>query len=312
MDFALSPEQQAIVEAVDALLARHAGPARAVELAAKQGFDADLESALAEAGFVALALAEEAGALEAALLVERVAHAAGWVAVGAGALVAPLVAGRLLPGPVALVQTGEAGPVRYATAARTLLVADGEEARVVSLEPGDVTPVVTNFGYPFGRVGEAARGNGRGESLGAGSGPRLLAWWRVALAAEALGSMDAALRFTVAYLKERQQFGRPIGSFQAVQHRLADCAVQVEGTRWLVYECAAKGAAPEAAATAAGYAMQAAGQVHRETQQLSGAIGYTLEHDLHVWSMRLLALRLELGGESDHWRALAAGRWGAA
>jgi len=310
MDFALTPEQQAIVEAVDALLARHAGPARAVELAAKQAWDAELDAALAEAGFDELALGEETGALEAALLVERVAHAAGWVGAGAGALVAPLLAGQLLPGPVALARADESGPVRFAQAAHTLLVADGDEARVVALEPGDVTPVRTNFGYPLGRIGEAARR--RGESLGKGSGPRLLAWWRVALAAEALGSMDAALRFTVAYLSERKQFGRPIGSFQAVQHRLADCAVQVEGTRWLVYESAAHGAEPEAAATAAGYAMQAAALVHRETQQLSGAIGYTLEHDLHVWSMRLPALRLELGGERAHWRALATGRWGAA
>jgi alkylation response protein AidB-like acyl-CoA dehydrogenase len=123
--------------------------------------------------------------------------------------------------------------------------------------------------------------------------------------------MDAALRFTVGYVTQREQFGRPIGSFQAVQHRLAECAIEVEGARWLAYEAAAAGAPAEAAACAAAYALAAAGRVHRETHQLSGAIGYTTEHELHVWSMRLQALRLELGGPGAQLRALARERWGA-
>lgn len=309
MDFELSEDQRAVVEAVDALLARHAGPARANELAGKGAYDAALDAALAAAGFADIALGEETGPLEAVLALERVARAAGAVAFAATALVAPLVAGRALPGPVALAEAHERGPVRFAPAARTLLVLDGDVARVGALAAEDVAPVRSNFGYPVGRVSEAARA--RGEPLGPGSGERLAAWWRVALAAEALGAMDAALRFTVGYLAERRQFGRPIGSFQAVQHRLAECAVEVEGARWLAYEAAAQGAPAEAAACAAGFALAAAGRVHRETHQLSGAIGYTTEHDLHVWSMRLLALRLELGGAGAQLRALARARWGA-
>jgi alkylation response protein AidB-like acyl-CoA dehydrogenase len=121
--------------------------------------------------------------------------------------------------------------------------------------------------------------------------------------------MRAALDYTVDYLKQRRQFGRAIGSFQAVQHRLAGCAIAVEGSRWLAYEAAYKGAPAELAATAAAYAMQAAGRVFAETHQLSGAIGFTREHDLHVWSMRLQALRLELGGVGGHRRAVATARW---
>jgi alkylation response protein AidB-like acyl-CoA dehydrogenase len=309
LDFELSDDQRGVIEAVDALLARHAGAARAIELAGKGAYDTALDAALAEAGFAEIALGEETGALEAALVVERVARAAGSVAFAAQALVAPLVAGRALPGPIALARAGDDGPIRFAPAARTLLVWDGDVARASTLAAGDVTPVRSNFGYPVGRVSEAARA--RGASLGAGSGERLLAWWRVALAAEALGAMDAALRFTVAYVSQRVQFGRPIGSFQAVQHRLADCAVQIEGARWLAYEAAAQGAPAEAAACAAGFALAAAGRVQRETHQLSGAIGYTTEHDLHVWSMRLLALRFELGGAGEQLRALARERWGA-
>jgi len=309
MDFSLSDDQRAVLDAVDALLARFAGATRAAELAAKGAYDDALDAALAEAGFGEIALGEETGALEAVLVTERVVKAAGGVAFAASGLVAPLVTGRALAGPVALASQDDAGPIRFASAARTLLVLEGDLARISPLAPGDVTPVRSNFGYPVGRVGEGARR--RGESLGPGSGERLLAWWRVALAAEALGAMDGALRFTVGYVTQREQFGRPIGSFQAVQHRLAECAVLVEGARWLVYEAAAQGAPAEAAACAAGFALTAAGRVHRETHQLSGAIGYTTEHDLHVWSMRLQALRLELGGPGAQLRALARERWSA-
>ena len=295
------------MDGVDALLERHAGAARAAELAAAGSYDHALDAALSEAGFDQVLT--EIGPLEAALVVERVAFAAGSCAIAGSALIAPAVAGRPLAGPVAITQATEGGPVRYAAAARSLLVADGGLARVVSLEPGDATSVRSNFGYPMARLGAAARG--RGESLGPGSGERLAAWWRVARAAECLGAMDAALGFTVRYLSEREQFGRPIGSFQAVQHRLADCAVRVQATRWLVYETAAKGAPEEEAAACVAYATLAAGHVHRETHQLSGAIGYTTEHDLHVWSMRLQALRLEQGGAGAQLRALAGSRWGA-
>ena len=124
--------------------------------------------------------------------------------------------------------------------------------------------------------------------------------------------MAACLAVTVAYLSERRQFGRTIGSFQAVQHRLANCAIQIEASRWLAREAAFHGAPREATATAAAYALAAAGDVFSETHQLSGAIGFTREHDLHVFSMRLQALRIELGGLGGHRRALAAARWGAA
>ena len=73
-----------------------------------------------------------------------------------------------------------------------------------------------------------------------------------------------------------------------------------------------RGADAESAAAAAAFASAAAARVFTETHQLSGAIGYTLEHDLHVFSMRLQALRLELGGVGAHRRALASARWVAA
>ncbi len=305
MDFELNDDQRAILEAVGALLERHAGAERAIELDSKSEYDHALDDALGEAGFLQLALGEDTGSLEAALVVEAVAKSGGVVAIGANALVAACTAGRTLPGPVALAVEGSAAPVRYGAHARTLLALDEDEVRLITLEPGDAEPVRSSFGYPMGRVRI-----GPGESLGRGSAERMRSWWRVALAAEAVGTMDAALAVTVDYVKQRRQFGRAIGSFQAVQHRLAECAVLVEGSRWLVREAAWLGAPPEASTAAAAHATAAGNRIFTETHQLSGAIGYTREHDLHVWSMRLQALRLELGSTAGHRRALAEARWG--
>jgi alkylation response protein AidB-like acyl-CoA dehydrogenase len=82
-----------------------------------------------------------------------------------------------------------------------------------------------------------------------------------------------------------------------------------EGTRWLVYEAAWHAAPAEAAASAAAHAAAAAQLVFAETHQLTGAMGFTREHDLHVFSMRLQALRLEAGGVAGHRAAAAAARW---
>jgi alkylation response protein AidB-like acyl-CoA dehydrogenase len=309
VDFRLSEEQRAIGEAVAALLAKHAGWERAAALAARGAYDFALEEALAGAGFLDVALAEGTGPLEAALVVEAVARGAGAVAAGAAALAVPLALARSLPAPVALADAAHPGAVRFAAHARSLVLLRGEGARALVLEPGDVPPVASHFGYPLGDL--AALREERGEDLPPGSAARLRDAWRVALAVETSGTLAGALGATVEYLKQRRQFGRPIASFQAVQHRLAACFVQVEGARWLGFEAAARGAPAEAAALAAAHAAFAAKRVFAETHQLSGAIGYTREHPLHVYSMRLQALRLELGGAASHARAAARARWDA-
>jgi alkylation response protein AidB-like acyl-CoA dehydrogenase len=309
VDFEWNDDQRAILAAVDSLCAQHAGPARAIQLDAKADWDDLLDKALAEAGFAEVALgAPETGTLEAALVVAEVARHAGTLPIGAQVLVAPILTGRVVPGPVALVSLAHPGPVRFGAHARTALVDCGDEARLVSLGPRDGAAVRSNFMLPVGTLALDARA---GESLGKGSGEVLRSWWRVALAAELYGTMSAALEITVAYVKRRRQFGRAIGSFQALQHRLAMCTVLVEGARWLTFEAASKDVPGESAATAAAYAAEAANQLFRETHQLTGAMGFTREHDLHVFSMRLQALRLELGGASAHRRAITAQRWTA-
>jgi alkylation response protein AidB-like acyl-CoA dehydrogenase len=307
LDFDLNDDQQAILEAVDSLLDQYAGPARAIELQPKAEYDHVLHAALIDAGFADVARDESTGGLEAALIVEATSRAGGVVAIGAQALVAPAASTEPMPGPIALTTTEHHGPVRYAAHARTLLVLDGDDLRRVDLAAGECAPVPSNFGYPMGRV--PAELASRGDALGADAAERVRQAWRLALASEAVGCMDAALHQTVDYLKERRQFGRAIGSFQAVQQRLAQCAIQLEASRWLSREAAHKSGDGEAAATAAAFTLAAADQIFAETHQLSGAIGFTREHDLHVWSMRLHALRLELGGVAAHRRAIVAERW---
>lgn len=310
MNFELDDDQREILSAVNALLERHAGPARATELAHKDEYDHRLDTALAEAGFdEAIDPLNLEGALETTLIIEAVARAAGVTSFPAHALVARAVAGRALPGPVALGSGDLETPIRFGAHAHSLLFLAGGEARLARLEVGDAEPIASNFGYPFGRVSPQAIS--RSESVGPQSGERLRNWWRIAVAAEAVGTMSGALDQTVAYLKDRKQFGVAIASFQAVQHRLADCAVRVEGSRLLVYEAAYHHAPEEASACAAAYALESARQLFRETHQLSGAIGFTREHSLHAWSMRLHALGTELSGVSGHRRALATARWGS-
>jgi alkylation response protein AidB-like acyl-CoA dehydrogenase len=308
MDFDLDGEQQAILHAIEGLLARHASPARSIALLDKGGYDHALEAALADAGFYELGTDPgRTGLLEAMILVEAVSRA-GAVVHTAAAIVAGALAGRVLAAPVALVCADDPAPVRFAQHARTLIVDAGESARCVPVEPGYAESVPTSFMVPLGRL---PRPLPAGDSLGAGSGERLRALWRLALCAQALGAMRGAFDRTLDYVKRRRQFGRPIGSFQALQHRLSECFILIEGGRWLTYESASRGAPPEASAVAAVHVLTAADRVFREMHQFSGAMGFTEDHQLHLWTMPLQALRLELGGPAAHARAAAQARWNA-
>jgi alkylation response protein AidB-like acyl-CoA dehydrogenase len=135
--------------------------------------------------------------------------------------------------------------------------------------------------------------------------------WRIALAAEVAGAIDGALRFTIDYVSQRQQFGRPIGAFQAVQHRLAEVAVACEATRWLAFRAASSGSV-EDALIACGYAQDMARVATRDLHQFNGAIGLTLEHPLHLWTYRARALLSELGGAGAQDLELADKLWEAA
>ncbi len=127
----------------------------------------------------------------------------------------------------------------------------------------------------------------------------------IALTAEQAGAAAAALALTVAYTKVRVQFGRPIGSFQALQHRMAEMHVLVQSARSLSYaaaEAAERGAADTAlrAAAAKAYCSEALQQVSAEMIQLHGAIGMTWEHVAHRYFKRAHGAAMLFGAPADH------------
>jgi alkylation response protein AidB-like acyl-CoA dehydrogenase len=113
----------------------------------------------------------------------------------------------------------------------------------------------------------------------------------VALAAESTGVAQRAMEMAVAYAKDRQQFGRPIGAYQAVSHRCAQMLLETENARSAVYGAAwAADAEPEslpvAASMAKAYASDAGWRVPDASIQVHGGIGFTWEHDLHLFLKR--------------------------
>ncbi|RSS38880.1 acyl-CoA dehydrogenase, partial [Streptomyces sp. WAC07061] len=112
------------------------------------------------------------------------------------------------------------------------------------------------------------------------------------LAAEAVGAADRALARTVEYVCQREQFGRAVGSFQAVKHRLADLYVQVQAARSAAYYAAWD---PDQGGLALAQALEALRTTAGEAIQLHGGIGFTWEHDAHLYFKRAAADELLFG-----------------
>ncbi|WP_405948625.1 acyl-CoA/acyl-ACP dehydrogenase [Streptomyces prunicolor] len=126
------------------------------------------------------------------------------------------------------------------------------------------------------------------------------------LAAEAVGAADRALERTVQYVKQREQFGRAIGSFQAVKHRLADVYVQVQAAKSAAYYAAwAIGNGERVGGLALAQALEALRTAAGEGIQLHGGIGFTWEHDAHLYFKRAAGDEL-LFGPVHRLRAYAA------
>lgn len=129
----------------------------------------------------------------------------------------------------------------------------------------------------------------------------------IALAREQVGGTQACLDMTVDYAKARHQFGRPIGSFQAVKHQLADLAMNLESSRSVAHwacRCAANEAADTSLAAALAGAVCADTYVSASatTIQLHGGIGFTWEHDAHLYFKRAKTSQLLLGTPDEHRR----------
>lgn len=151
--------------------------------------------------------------------------------------------------------------------------------------------------------------DGSPAKLLAADGERVLSRVRdlacTALAAEQTGAATRALADTIQYAKDRVQFGRPIGSFQAVKHRIADLHVQLEAARSLALAAAHSNAAPHLAAAAKAACSQAYTHIAGEMIQLHGGIGITWEHAAHRHLKRAHAGRHLFGTPSAHRQRLA-------
>jgi len=142
---------------------------------------------------------------------------------------------------------------------------------------------------------------------GAGAAPlrRALDLGAIALAAESVGGAQRCLDLSVAYAKQREQFGRPIGSFQAIKHKCADMMVKVETARSAAYyaACAAAEDAPDlpiAASLAKSYCSEAYYHCAAEMIQIFGGVGFTWEYDPHLYFKRARASESLLGTPAWH------------
>lgn len=322
MRFAFTQDQQDLAAAVGQVLTQH-GPPAVVRAAWERGTPPQAAwDRLAATGLLGAMVPEADGGLG-LLPVDLVLC---WEAAGRSALPAPLaetvvgvpllalagrgdVAAEVIDGSRVLsVVLDGSGLVPYVPGSGLALVGSVDGVRLVVDPAGAAEPVVAvDRARPLARLGPSA-----GTPLDVDPARLAELWDRgvVACAAQQLGLAAAMLDLTVAYVRVRRQFGVPVGSFQAVKHRLADAALAVAKARPVVYAAAwALGADPAAAArqvpAAKLLATQAARTVTAAALQGHGAIGYTTEHDLHLWLKRAWALASAWGDERTHRQVLA-------
>jgi alkylation response protein AidB-like acyl-CoA dehydrogenase len=190
--------------------------------------------------------------------------------------------------------SGDAGTALGAGLADLLLVATGDDVGVIDLRGAGVTVKTPANLDPTRRCAKVKLADAAGELL-AGARTALVDSARLVLAAEAVGVARECTNAAAEYAKERQQFGRPIAMYQAVKHHCANMLVATElatSTVWDAARAAAKGG-PEAtytAAAAAALAVPAAYLCANLNTQVHGGIGFTWEHDAHVYLRRATAI----------------------
>lgn len=307
-------ERELLRETVAALVERHASP-EAVRTAmdSERGYDEKLWTLLCEqVGAAALMVPEDLGGAGGAL--------------GDAAVVLEVLARNLVPTPLlgttlaelallaadapdeevlgALAEGASIGTVVFDPG----FVVNGDVADVVIGTDGATTTRATTFDArplvamdPTRRL--AAVDVTASEPLGPDPGLADLA--AILVAAEQVGAASRCLDLTVAYTKDRVQFGRPIGSFQALKHRMADMYVVVQSARALVDDAIAD-PSPTSAALARVTASEAFTAVAAEAVQMHGGIAITWEHDMQLYFKRAHGSAQLLGPPREHLRRLEA------
>lgn len=303
------------------------------------GFDAGLLRQMAEAGWIGLAVSEEAGGTglgmaEMVALAEELGRASAPEPLIGCALSAHLLAaagetellGQLLAGDAVVLTAwqdrantlnlassadGARGFVLGAGGATHILwpVAEGGRValHVLARDQVEITTEATQDGGHLGTIRPLPySGHGPGRHI-ADDVPLTEALDRAALATAAalLGGMEAAFAMTLEYLRTRQQFGKIIGTFQSLQHRAADAKMQIALTRAAIEQAAAaldEGAPSHLVSRAKARASEAAMLVQQACVQLHGGIGYTDDYDVGLHMRRAMVLVPAFGGANLHRR----------
>jgi alkylation response protein AidB-like acyl-CoA dehydrogenase len=315
VEFDLTEDQREIKNVARELLSARSPMSKVRDAAESAQYDPDLWREIVGLGWPGIAVPERyggqgLGAVELAVLLEELGYACAATPFLSTAAAAAVIGSagtdeqreRWLPSLAAGEATagiGLADLAADADGAAFVVLLDGDEARLLS-EPHVQSLVTIDPTRRFARV------SGDGEPLAAGAAGRVLA----AVAAEVVGICQRALEMTLEYVKDRKQFGVPVGSFQAVSHRCAQMLLHTESARSAAYFAAwAADADParfgEASALAAAAAATAGPEVTGSAIQAHGGIGFTWEADVHWLYKRAQLDTALLGGAGRHRAALA-------
>jgi alkylation response protein AidB-like acyl-CoA dehydrogenase len=333
MHFAFTDQQDEFREAVRQVLAKECTPKHLRAAFVDPASHSQRWMTLADLGVVGLTVPEAQGGLGLGLVdLVPLVEEAGWAAlpeplVATTALAAPLFAAlgtsdatgwlEAIASGAATAAVGTSSapgtPVAGADGAELLVLATGTEGldRELHVVPGRDAAVTSVPSLdPTRRLGTPDWSPSSATVVATGpEAASLIAAIEdraaVATAAELLGLSARMVGVAADYAKERQQFGKPIGSFQAVKHLLAGAQVKLEFARPMVYGAAwaleeDEPTASRSASAAKAYASDAASEAARVSLQVHGAIGYTWECDLHLFLKRAWALSEAWGSADDH------------
>jgi alkylation response protein AidB-like acyl-CoA dehydrogenase len=308
----VSEERQLLRETVAALVDKHASPAAVREaMASERGYDESLWKLLCEqVGAAALVVPEELGGAggelaDAAVVLEELGKA----------LVPTPLLGTTLAELALLAADAPDSDALEALADGTSIgtvvldpgyVINGDVANFVIAANGETLTRWTEFTAHRVDTMDLTRRLARLEpknTADVGTDPGLADIAAILLAAEQMGAAAKCLDLTVEYTKDRVQFGRPIGSFQALKHRMADLYVAVQSARAVVDDAIAEPSAA-AAALARVSASEAFSKVAAEAVQMHGGIAITWEHDIQLYFKRAHGSAQLLGPPREHLRRL--------
>jgi alkylation response protein AidB-like acyl-CoA dehydrogenase len=330
MDFGFTDDQRDIQRTARDLLSERATPARVREHADARTTDKALWRELSELGWPGIAVSEEYGGqglgqIELSILCEELGRVVAPVPFLASAMAATVIQqdgsqeqrASLLPGLAAGETIGALGAINDGVAE---LVIGGAEADlfvlidedgsgcIVSRAAAEVTPL--DALDPTRSAARVSVADDAGEAVGDGGARAGLGRALVSVSSELVGVCERALNMTVEYVKDRKQFGVPVGSYQAVSHRCAQMLLETEKARaTAAFAAWTADADPEQLAEAAAMAKASASAAGRGVTasaiQAHGGIGFTWEADVHWLYKRAQIDAALLGGAKRHRRQLA-------